>query len=87
VRLAAALWTFWFSRGYLSEGRRWLERAISRSGPAASVVRAKALNGAGSLATFQEEYGAAKALIEEGLAMYREARDACGIVMCLLHIA
>jgi hypothetical protein len=41
--------------------------AVSRSGPAANLARAKALNGAGWLATFQDEYGAAKALIEEGL--------------------
>jgi predicted ATPase/class 3 adenylate cyclase/DNA-binding NarL/FixJ family response regulator len=29
LRLAAALWWFWWVRGYLSEGRAWLERAIS----------------------------------------------------------
>jgi tetratricopeptide (TPR) repeat protein len=67
MRLAAALWPFWFARGYVSEGRRWLDSAVSRSGPAANLARAKALNGAGWLATFQDEYGAAKALIEEGL--------------------
>jgi len=29
LRLAAALWWFWWVRGYLSEGRAWLERATS----------------------------------------------------------
>jgi non-specific serine/threonine protein kinase len=75
VRLAAALWNFWFTRGYLSEGRRWLEKAISQRGSAATLARVKALNGAGSLATFQDEYEVAKALIEEGLALSRELGD------------
>ena len=72
VRLAAALWSFWSMRGYLSEGRRWLESAISRSGPAATPAKAKVLNGAGWLAMLQDEYGPARALIEEGLALNRE---------------
>ena len=29
LRLAAALWRFWWQRGYLSEGRRWLEQALA----------------------------------------------------------
>jgi len=55
VRLAAAMWPFWFARGYLSEGRRWLESAVSRTAPAGTLSRAKALNGAGWLAAYQDE--------------------------------
>ena len=86
VRLAAALWPFWFARGYLSEGRRWLESAVSQSGRAAPHARAKALNGAGWLATFQDEYGAAKTMIEEGLALYRELGDEEGIASSLVYL-
>jgi predicted ATPase/DNA-binding SARP family transcriptional activator/DNA-binding CsgD family transcriptional regulator len=86
VQLAAAMWPFWFARGYLSEGRRWLEGAASRAGPAATAARAKALNGAGSLATFQEEYGAAKALIEEALAISRELGDKEAIASSLANL-
>jgi predicted ATPase/DNA-binding CsgD family transcriptional regulator len=86
VRLAAALWSFWFTRGYLSEGRRWLEKAISQSGSAATLARVKALNGAGSLATFQDEYEVAKALIEEGLALSRELGDKEGIATSLANL-
>jgi predicted ATPase/DNA-binding CsgD family transcriptional regulator len=86
VRLAAALWTFWFARGYLSEGRRWLESTITRSAPASTLARAKALNGAGSLATFQDDYEAAKALIEEGLALNRELGDEEGIASSLANL-
>jgi predicted ATPase/DNA-binding CsgD family transcriptional regulator len=84
VRLAAAMWPFWFARGYLSEGRRWLESIISRSDPAAPRARAKALNGAGWLAAYQDNYGAAKAHLEEGLSLYRELGDKEGIASSLV---
>jgi non-specific serine/threonine protein kinase len=86
LRLAAALSAFWFARGYLSEGRRWLEKAISRTGPATTLVRAKALNGAGWLAAYRAEYGAAKAHIEEGLTLYRELGDKEGIASSLVTL-
>jgi non-specific serine/threonine protein kinase len=86
VQLSAALWPFWFARGYLSEGRRWLEIAVSQSGRASPRVRAKALNGAGWLATFQDEYGAAKIMIEEGLALYRELGDKEGIASSIAYL-
>jgi hypothetical protein len=49
LRLVAALWYFWYKRGHLSEGRRWLEEALVRS-DAPTPARAEALNGAGALA-------------------------------------
>ena len=30
LRLCVALWWFWFVRGYLSEGRRWLEAVLAK---------------------------------------------------------
>jgi len=42
LRLAGALWRFWWMRGHYGEGRRWLEEALAKDGPA-SAVRAKAL--------------------------------------------
>ena len=33
LRLAASLWSFWLMRGYLSEGRKWLESGISQAAP------------------------------------------------------
>jgi non-specific serine/threonine protein kinase len=84
--MAAALWSFWFMHGYLSEGRRWLESGLYRSSLAATLTGAKALNGAGYIALRQGEYGAAKGLLERSLALYREFEDREGIVSSLINL-
>src|SRR5438552_1268281 len=43
LRLGGALRQFWYMRSYYSEGRDFLERALSQSDGAAASVRAKAL--------------------------------------------
>jgi hypothetical protein len=51
LRLGGALSRLWYTRGYLSEGRKWLEEGLSALGGAASAaVRGKALGEAGWLA-------------------------------------
>src|SRR5215204_5645368 len=52
LRLAGALWRFWWMRGYYDEGRRWLEAALAKDGRA-SAARAKALEAVGWLADDQ----------------------------------
>jgi hypothetical protein len=52
VRLAAALWRFWYMSGHLSEARRWLEMALA-STDGHTTERAQALNGAGNIALTQ----------------------------------
>lgn len=71
LRLSAALPWFWLIRGYVSEGRQWLKRALDEGRGVRSSVRAKALIGAGELATKQDDFGQAEALCGEGLALYR----------------
>jgi len=85
VRLVAALWRFWFVRGYLSEGRDWIERALA-SGSGADTVRAEALLGAGALAWRQRDYGQAGAHLARSLALYRALADARGIAQALLFL-
>jgi predicted ATPase/DNA-binding CsgD family transcriptional regulator len=86
LRLAAALWSFWYTHGYLSEGRRSLEAAISASEPPTTPAKAKALNGAGYIALFQGEYGAARGYFERSLALYRGLDDKEGIASSLIHL-
>ena len=55
ARLAAALWKFWWIRGYTTEGRRWLDRALLESAP--SDLRVELLNGAGQFAlSYHDSY-------------------------------
>jgi non-specific serine/threonine protein kinase len=86
LRLARALWRFWYTRGYLGEGRGWLEAAlVGAQGPPAA--RAGALNGAGNLAWAQGEYGRAAVLHEEALALRRALGDTWGIANSLGNLA
>jgi predicted ATPase/DNA-binding SARP family transcriptional activator/DNA-binding CsgD family transcriptional regulator len=83
LRLGAALWRFWFDRGYLSEGVRWLERVLAGSDPAASPVRVKALEGLGWLLQVQGDTEQAKATYEEMLKLSRELGDKGDIATAL----
>jgi predicted ATPase/DNA-binding SARP family transcriptional activator/DNA-binding CsgD family transcriptional regulator len=84
LRMAGVLWLFWFTRGHSLEGWRWLEEAISLGGPPAA--RAKALNGGGYIALFQGNYEAAKTLLEESLALYRQLKQEEGIASSLTYL-
>lgn len=75
LRLAAALWWFWHVRGYLSEGRTWLEKALQIRPGATSRARARALYGAGFLAWRQGEYTRARTLGRESLDVSRTLGD------------
>jgi tetratricopeptide (TPR) repeat protein len=78
LRLAGALWRFWYMRGHLREGRGWLEAMLTASAPVSSEARALALYGAGVLALQQSDYEPAAALVEECLALYRALGDRSG---------
>jgi predicted ATPase/class 3 adenylate cyclase/Tfp pilus assembly protein PilF len=79
IRLAAALWRFWFARSHLSEGRGWLENALARSRDEVPRTRAQALRGLGVLATKQSDYARAQNSLEEARALYTTLRDPRGL--------
>ena len=90
LRLAAALWWFWWLRGnrvpvgkqgalpvVSHEGRTWLARALARGDAAPAAVRARALTTAGLL-TIVEGHGddrCALAQLEEAVSLARTAAD------------
>jgi predicted ATPase/Tfp pilus assembly protein PilF len=47
LRLAGALWRFWYTRGYLSDGRRWLDQALAMVENGLPVLHAEAAGQAG----------------------------------------
>ncbi|MFL5587674.1 MAG: tetratricopeptide repeat protein [Ktedonobacteraceae bacterium] len=83
LRFGGALSQFWEIRGYISEGRQWLERVLDKSRGVRSAVRAKALIGAGQIATLQDDFGQTEVLGREGLALYRELGDRRGSATAL----
>ncbi len=83
LRLAGALWRFWYTRGHISEGRRWLEPLLDDRREAVSTVRARALNGAGNLAWVHGDYARARTAHEKSLTLRRALRDTQGIAMAL----
>ena len=84
LRLAGALGRFWYLRGYMGEGRKWLARALEQKGPSVNLPRrAKVLIAAGRLATVQTEYATAQGFFEEALTIYRNLGDNHGIAAVL----
>lgn len=83
VRLAAALPMFWWVRGHLSEGRDWLDQALSASADTSRTLRAKALRGAGWLAALAGDLDGALAAGKESLALARQVGDTRGAARAL----
>ncbi len=83
LRLAAALWRFWYVRGRGSEGQQWLEdllavRGGGDSARAPTPARARALYGASVLAAEQGDYRRAEALSAENLTLFAQLDDTLG---------
>jgi predicted ATPase/DNA-binding SARP family transcriptional activator/DNA-binding CsgD family transcriptional regulator len=67
LRLAGALWAYWFGRGYFHEGRRWLEASLAAETSGSVAARVKALDALGRLAGWHEEMDRVEAVAQEGL--------------------
>ena len=77
LRLAGALAFFWYYRGYLNEGRRWLDQALETPPDAASPrPRAWALTLSGMLANVCGEADRATALLTESFSWWEQTGDA-----------
>ena len=88
LRLGGALWRFWWVRGYLSEGRRWLDELLRTTAATThGAARGRALHGAAWLADGQGDITQARALAEQSLSLFREADDKGGIAHALNLLA
>ncbi len=83
LRLAGALHRFWVLRGHFREGRRLLEEALSRADAAPPALRAKAMYGAGVLASVQGDYAWSEVQGRQGLALQRGLGDGEGGALSL----
>lgn len=100
LRLGQALWMFWHTRGYLAEGRHWLNLALTakdesvlpdNEAPAMAEerrrLRARVLNGAARLALTQGDVAQAHTLYEEALALFQSIGDRRGSAIVLNGLA
>jgi predicted ATPase/class 3 adenylate cyclase len=88
LRIGAALWRFWYGRGHIAEGRRWLEGALALpSAQSRGTYRARALTALGGITYWQSDFEASDAAYEDALAIHREMGDRGGEVLGLFNVA
>lgn len=78
LRVAGAIWRFWFQRSHLKEGRSVMGQLLALSlqcGSVSPAVQAKAFNAAGAMAFYQTDHDEATKNYEACLALRREIGD------------
>ena len=71
IRLAGALGRFWYTRGYLAEGSRWLETSLEVHGSAPLEHRAKSLHVLGVLYAERGLHARSIETLRQGLELQR----------------
>ncbi len=75
LRLAGALWRFWWMRGMAGEGCAWLKQVLELEPRRPSPARAKALYAQGHLCYFQGDYASARALHAQSAALAEQLAE------------
>jgi DNA-binding CsgD family transcriptional regulator len=84
LRLAGALFWFWYIRGHLAEGQRWIEDAFALAPEiGANSVWARALYASGRLAWRHGDFALACTRLEASVAIWRELGDRAGLAFAL----
>jgi tetratricopeptide (TPR) repeat protein len=86
ARLAGALGRFWYVRGYLSEGRNWIERILSDDSQLPAGKRIYVLKWAGALAWAQGDLKHARVRMEENLVRSRESGDRAAVAVAINNL-
>ena len=76
LQLGTALWPYWSTTGFLTEGRKHLQSVLTASSiDSDSLLRAQVLAGAGWLAQDQDDYQEARRYSVAALAIYEETAN------------
>jgi predicted ATPase len=90
LRLAAAAGRFWYTRGLIREGQRWVEAMLDASSRAGQQLdtpeRARTLDVAGMLAWRQGQYAEAEQRYQEALAILQRAQRPADIARVQMHM-
>ena len=86
IEIAANIWRYWQSVGWLQEGRRWLVELLAK--PELSVtMRAKGLSALAALAYWQGDYPAAIARYRDALDLYQNLGDRLDVASALFGLS
>src|SRR5205085_3582453 len=86
LRLAGALYRFWYMRGHLGEGWRRLERLL-RIDEHPTAARARALVGSAVMAANSKNLATGRLRAEEALTLHRALGDAWGAAYSVFMLA
>src|SRR5579859_208470 len=79
LRIASALFIYWYTRGAISEGYAWLTAGLATDGILSDPVRAKAAGIAGWLAQFRGDFEDAARRFDTSLNLARAIGDLDGV--------
>lgn len=86
VSLCAAIWLFWYIRGYWIEGIRWMESALTIGPHTRLRARTLLYQGLALLCNVVDNYEQARRYAEQALAMFRELGDQFGVALALNNL-
>ena len=75
LRLVTAMGRFWYVRGHLVEGQRWMAAALASGADLPARLRARALTEASGLALAQNDFAQVRSLAEESLRLWQQVPD------------
>ena len=85
--VAKALWRFWWARGYIAEGRRWLERALDAGVTHHTTLRDATLTAAATVNHLCGDNARAIQLFEAAIVLARALDDTYGLANALNSMA
>ncbi|WP_051800074.1 BTAD domain-containing putative transcriptional regulator [Catenuloplanes japonicus] len=87
LRVAAALSTYWHSRGQYVVGRRWMTLALEADGEVPPAVRARALSGLIVITSMQGDLEVARAAGAEAVTIFTQINDRRGYGLAMRRLA
>lgn len=81
------IWRFWNARGYISEGRGWIEEALIHSEDLDGIVRTDLLAGAAQLARRQQDYQRGKQCLDLLVREFEQQGNRKMLAETLLEVA
>jgi predicted ATPase len=86
LQLCAAVWRFWFLRGWMLEGRRLSEQALATGADQPDELKGRPLLGLASFRYYQGDLDESRALLEQAVTILHDADDVEHELDALLYL-